>query len=101
MRTHAVKKGDRYILNGQKTWISGVPTADVGLVFAYTNREAKHRGISCFIVDMKNTKGVTMTEITTKLGLFCAPTGEISFEDAEVPEENLLGERKEKVLRYA
>jgi len=91
MRSHAVKKGDRYILNGQKTWISGVPTADVGLVYAYTDREAKHRGISCFIVELKNTKGVTMTEITTKLGLFCAPTGEIVFEDVEVPEENLLG----------
>jgi len=91
MRTYAKKDGDYYVLNGQKTWISGVPVADVGLVYAYTNKEAKHRGMSAFIVDLKETKGVTMTAIETKLGLHCAPTGEIVFEDARIPKEALLG----------
>ena len=91
MRSFAKKDGDSYILNGQKMWISGVPVADVGIVFAYTDREAKHRGISAFIVDMKETEGVTMTAIETKLGLYCAPTGEIAFEDARIPAEALLG----------
>ncbi len=91
MRTFAKKDGDSYVLNGQKMWISGVPAADVGVVFAYTDREAKHRGISAFIVDMKETEGVMMKAIETKLGLFCAPTGEIAFEDARIPAEALLG----------
>ncbi|MCX7703387.1 MAG: acyl-CoA dehydrogenase family protein, partial [Planctomycetota bacterium] len=63
MRTYAKRDGDYYVLNGQKTWISGIPVADAGLVYAYTDKEAKHRGLSAFIVDLKEIKGVTMIPI--------------------------------------
>ena len=92
MKSSAVKKGDRWILNGSKTWISNAHVADMCLIFAMTDRPAKHRGMTCFLVDMKNTKGITTRAIETKLGLFCSPTGEIFMEDVEIPEENVVGE---------
>ncbi|MBW2057401.1 MAG: acyl-CoA dehydrogenase family protein [Deltaproteobacteria bacterium] len=92
MRTQAVESGDGWVLNGSKMWISGVPVADVGIVFAYTDREKRHRGISAFMVDM-HTTGVEQRAIETKLGLFCAPTGEIIFQDAKLPKDSLVGER--------
>lgn len=92
MRTWAADKGDHFVLNGNKMWISNVPYADLGVVYAVTDPEAKprHRGISAFIVDMKS-EGVIQKAILTKLGLHCAPTGEIYFEDVKVPKENLVG----------
>ena len=92
MRTYATRTDGGWILNGQKTWISQAQWADVGLVFAYTDKEKKHRGISCFLVDLKETRGVTTTAIESKFGLFCSPTGEIVLEDAFVPDSALLGE---------
>jgi len=91
MTTTAVDKGDRWVLNGQKMWISNAHVADIGLVFAYTDREKGYRGMSCFIVDFREAKGVTRTPIETKLGLHCAPTGEIVFEDTEIPKDAILG----------
>jgi glutaryl-CoA dehydrogenase (non-decarboxylating) len=83
---------DGFILNGTKMWISGVPAADLGIVYAYTDRAAKHRGISAFMVDM-HAKGVTQKPIETKLGLYCAPTGEIIFEDVKLPKDSLVGKK--------
>ena len=93
MKTYAEDKGDYYLLNGSKMWISGIPYADCGVVFAVTNKEAKpkHRGISCFFLDLK-APGIKQIAIETKLGLACAPTGEIVFEDVEVPKDALVGE---------
>ncbi len=83
--------GDHWVLNGQKMWISNAPVGDCGLVYACTDKSKRHRGISCFIVDLKNTAGITTRPIETKLGLHCSPTGEIIFEDAKVPKESMLG----------
>ncbi|RLB67940.1 MAG: acyl-CoA dehydrogenase [Deltaproteobacteria bacterium] len=92
MKTWAVEKDDCFVLNGNKMWISNVPYADLGVVYAVTDPDAKpkHRGISAFIVDM-HSEGITQKAIETKLGLHCAPTGEIYFEDVKVPKENLVG----------
>jgi glutaryl-CoA dehydrogenase (non-decarboxylating) len=90
MRSVAVEKSDRYVINGVKTWITNATVADIGLFWVYTNREERHRGISCFIVDMRNTPGISTTKIE-KLGLKCLETGEVLLEDVEVPKENILG----------
>src|SRR5512139_3397972 len=92
MKTTAQEVEDGFILNGSKMWISGVPVADVGIVYAYTDRAAKHKGISAFMVDM-HAPGVAQKAIDTKLGLFCAPTGEIVFEDVKLPKDALVGKK--------
>jgi len=92
MKSTAVDKGDHWLINGTKTWISNAQVADVGIVYAYTDKEKGHKGMSAFVVDMKNTPGVSTTAIETKLGLHCAPTGEIIFEDAKIPKDALLGQ---------
>jgi glutaryl-CoA dehydrogenase (non-decarboxylating) len=92
MKTTAVRDGDDFILNGSKTWISNAQVADVALVYAMTDRSAKHRGMTAFIVDMKKTPGVTTRAIDSKLGLYLSPTGEIFFEDVRIPAANVLGE---------
>jgi glutaryl-CoA dehydrogenase (non-decarboxylating) len=95
MKTYAVETDDGFVLNGSKTWISNAHVADTALVFAYTDKEAKprHRGVSAFIVELKNTPGIITEAIETKLGLYCAPTGTITFEDAKIPKDALLGEK--------
>jgi len=92
MKTWVAEKDDCFVLNGNKMWISNIPGADVGVVYAVTDPDAKpkHRGISAFIVDM-HSEGITQKAIETKLGLHCTPTGEIYFEDVKVPKENLVG----------
>jgi len=90
IKTSAVKKGDRYILNGQKTWISNATVFDAGIVFAKTNPKERHRGLSCFIIE-KGMKGLSAKEIEDKLGHRCSPTGTLFLEDVEVPAENLVG----------
>jgi len=90
MRTTATEVDDGFVLNGTKTWISGVPYCACGIVYAYTDKSLKHKGISAFIVDF-NTPGVVQRAITTKLGLHCAPTGEIFFEEAKIPKSALVG----------
>ncbi len=91
MKSQAVESGDGWVLNGSKMWISGIPVADVGIVFAYTDREKKHRGISAFMVDM-HAEGLEQRAIDTKLGLYCAPTGEIIFQDVKLGKDSLVGE---------
>ncbi len=91
MKTTAREDGDHYVLNGNKMWISNAHIADVGIVFAHTDRSQKHKGMSAFIVDLKETEGVSSKAITAKLGLHCSPTGELYFDEARVPKENMLG----------
>ncbi len=92
MGTTATKTDKGWVLNGQKMWISNAQVSTLSLVYAYTDKAKKHKGMSCFLVDLQNTPGIKTAAIETKLGLFCAPTGEISFEDAEIPKDALLGE---------
>jgi glutaryl-CoA dehydrogenase (non-decarboxylating) len=94
MRTTATEDGDYFVLNGTKTWISAVPYVGAGIVYAYTDKSLKHKGISAFVVDF-NTPGIVQRAITTKLGLHCAPTGEIFFEDARIPKSALVGNKGE------
>ncbi len=91
MKTTAKDCGDHWLLNGQKTWISNAHIGDVGLVYAYTDRAAKYKGMTCFLVDLKSTPGITTRAIETKLGLHCAPTGEILFDDARIAKDSVLG----------
>ncbi|MBW1998973.1 MAG: acyl-CoA dehydrogenase family protein [Deltaproteobacteria bacterium] len=90
MKTRAVKKGDLYILTGSKNWITYAQVADVGIIYAYTDPSRRYKGISAFIVDM-HSKGITVGPRAEKMGWQACPTGEIFFDDVEVPAENLLG----------
>ncbi len=92
MRTFAKDGGDCWILNGQKMWITNASVGDVGLVYAYTDKEKKYKGMSCFIVDVKNTPGIETRAIETKFGLPCSPTGEIVFDDAKIAKDSILGQ---------
>lgn len=92
MKTHAIDKGDHWELNGSKIWITNAHVGDAGLLYAYTDREKGNKGISCFIIEPKNTEGITTKAIETKLGLHCSPTGEFVFEAARIPKDALLGE---------
>ncbi len=91
MRTRAVKKGDRYVLNGNKMWITNGPGADTVVVYAKTEPDAGSRGITAFIVE-KDYKGFSTAQKLDKLGMRGSDTCELVFEDCEVPEENVLGE---------
>jgi glutaryl-CoA dehydrogenase (non-decarboxylating) len=91
MRTTARRDGDVYVLNGQKNWISYATVADHQLVFAKTDPDAKHRGISAFVVE-REWPGVTTADTENKLGIWAGSTGELFFENVEVPAENLVGE---------
>ena len=90
MRTTAQEVDDGYIINGSKMWISGVPNATLGIIFAMTDREKKHRGMTAFMVDMKSP-GIEQRGITEKLGLHSSPTGEIILEDVKVPKDAVVG----------
>jgi acyl-CoA dehydrogenase len=90
MRTTAVKKGDKYVLNGSKCFITNGGYADWYTVYAKTDKDAGHRGISAFVVE--RDWGVTVDKKEDKMGQRASNTATISFNDIEVPEENLLGE---------
>jgi alkylation response protein AidB-like acyl-CoA dehydrogenase len=90
LATTAVKKGDRYILNGSKTFITNAPVAKVFVVFATLDKSKKHKGITTFIVD-GDTPGLSTGKPMHKMGCKCSTTSEVFFEDCEVPAENLLG----------
>ncbi len=90
LQTTAVKDGDDYILNGSKTWISFCDYADNFIVFAYTDKEKKHNGISAFIVE-RTFPGFSTRAIKGKLGIRAGNTGELFFDQVRVPKENLLG----------
>jgi isovaleryl-CoA dehydrogenase len=90
MKLKAEKSGDRYILNGTKFWITNGPGGDVIVVYAKTDLAAGARGITAFIVET-GFKGFSVAQKLDKLGMRGSSTGELVFEDCEVPEENVLG----------
>src|SRR3954462_3215094 len=90
MRTTAVKKGDKYVINGSKCFITNGGYADFYTVYAKTDKDAGHRGISAFVVEKE--WGVTVDKKEDKMGQRASNTATITFNDVEVPAENLLGE---------
>jgi isovaleryl-CoA dehydrogenase len=90
MRLRAEKRGDRYVLNGTKFWITNGPEANVVVVYAKTTPDAGPRGITAFLVE-KGMKGFSCAQKLDKVGMRGSNTGELVFEDCEVPERNVLG----------
>ncbi len=91
MKLRADRKGDRYILNGSKMWITNGPDADTLVVYAKTDINAGPRGITAFLIE-KGFKGFSVAQKLDKLGMRGSNTGELVFQDCEVPAENVLGE---------
>jgi isovaleryl-CoA dehydrogenase len=96
MRLRADRKGDRYILNGTKLWITNGHVADTLVVYAKTRPDAGPRGITAFLIE-KGMKGFRPAQKLDKLGMRGSPTSELVFEDCEVPAENVLGREGEGV----
>ncbi|MFO7751486.1 MAG: acyl-CoA dehydrogenase family protein [Desulfobacteraceae bacterium] len=90
MASTAEDKGDHFLLNGSKTWISNADVADVLICYAYTDRDAGSKGLSAFVIEPRNFKGVR-TSALEKMGSHSSPTGEVFLDNVEVPRENLLG----------
>lgn len=90
LKSTAEDKGDHWLLNGYKTWISNATAADALIYYAYTDREARGKGLSAFVIEPKNFNGVTTTDLD-KMGSRSSPTGEVILEDTKVPKENILG----------
>ncbi|XP_005178330.2 short-chain specific acyl-CoA dehydrogenase, mitochondrial [Musca domestica] len=88
--TTAVEKGDHYVLNGTKAWITNAYEAKAAVVFATTDKSLKHKGISAFIVP-KDTKGFSLGKKEDKLGIRGSSTCQLIFEDCVIPKENILG----------
>ena len=98
MKTRADKKGDRFVLNGNKMWITNGPVADTLVVYAKTDLNAGPRGMTAFIIE-KGMKGFSTAQKLDKLGMRGSDTCELVFEDCEVPEENVLcevGKRRQR-----
>ncbi|MEM1045623.1 MAG: isovaleryl-CoA dehydrogenase [Pseudomonadota bacterium] len=91
MKLRADKRGDTYVLNGTKFWITNGPQADTLIVYAKTDPQAGPKGITAFLIE-KEFKGFSVAQKLDKLGMRGSETGELVFEDCEVPEENVLGE---------
>ncbi len=91
IETTAEDKGDHFVINGSKTWISNANQSDVIVCYAYTDKEKRGKGLSAFILEPKNFDGISTTDLD-KLGSFSSPTGELFFNNVIVPRENLLGE---------
>jgi glutaryl-CoA dehydrogenase (non-decarboxylating) len=91
MKSTARREGDVYVLNGSKNWISYADVADHALVFAKTDPSARHEGISAFVLE-RGMPGFTSAETENKLGIWAGSTGELFFQNVEVPAENLIGE---------
>jgi isovaleryl-CoA dehydrogenase len=91
MRTHAVRRGDHYVLNGNKMWITNGPTADVLVVYATIDPTAGTKGVTAFIIE-KGFKGYSTAQKLDKLGMRGSDTCELVFRDCEVPVENVLAD---------
>jgi glutaryl-CoA dehydrogenase (non-decarboxylating) len=90
METVAEDKGDHWLLNGSKTWISNAHQGDLVICYCYTDRDLRGKGMSAFIVELKNYNGIKTTDLD-KLGSHSSPTGEVFFDNTRIPKENLLG----------
>jgi glutaryl-CoA dehydrogenase (non-decarboxylating) len=90
MSSTAEDKGDHWLLNGSKTWISNANVADAIIYYAYTDKSQGSRGLSAFVVEMKNFNGIKTSKLE-KMGSHSSPTGEIFLTDTRVPKENILG----------
>ena len=90
MKSTAEDRGDHWLLNGYKTWISNARVADQIIYYAYTDRSLGSKGLSAFVVEPKNFNGITTTDLD-KLGTHATPTGEIILENTKVPKENIIG----------
>jgi glutaryl-CoA dehydrogenase (non-decarboxylating) len=90
MLSKAEDKGDHWLMNGSKTWISNADRADVVVYYAYTDRSQGSKGLSAFIVELKNFNGIKTSGIE-KMGSFSSPTGEIYLENTKVPTKNIIG----------
>jgi alkylation response protein AidB-like acyl-CoA dehydrogenase len=95
MRTTAVLDGDEWVLNGVKKFITNGNVASYSVVAAVTEKDAGYKGISSFLVDLRNTPGFHVGTVEEKLGINASGTAELVFEDARIPKENLLGKRGE------
>ncbi|MBD92781.1 MAG: acyl-CoA dehydrogenase [Acidobacteria bacterium] len=91
MKTVARDMGDHWELTGSKIWVSNATQGDAGLLYVMTDPTEKHRGMSAFILQPKAVDDFVATDIETKLGLHCAPTGEMAFHGTKLPKEALLG----------
>ena len=91
MKLKAENRGDRYVLNGSKFWITNAPQADTLIVYAKTDPDAGPRGITAFLIE-KDFPGFEIAQKLDKLGMRGSETGELVFKDCEVPTENVLGE---------
>jgi glutaryl-CoA dehydrogenase (non-decarboxylating) len=91
MKTVAKDKGDHFELRGTKIWASNAKQGDAGLLYVSTNPEKKHTGMTAFILEPKKLENLTARNIETKLGLHCAPTGELAFDGTKIPKEAVLG----------
>lgn len=90
MASTAEDKGDHWLLNGSKTWISNANYADVLIYYAYTDKSAGSKGLSAFVIEPKNFAGVTTSGLD-KMGSHSSPTGEVFLDNVKVPKENILG----------
>jgi len=90
MSSTAEDKGDHWLLNGSKTWISNANVADLVIYYAYTDKSEGSKGLSAFVVELKNFNGVKTTKLE-KMGSHSSPTGEVFLSDTVVPKENILG----------
>jgi glutaryl-CoA dehydrogenase (non-decarboxylating) len=90
METVAEDKGDHFVINGSKTWISNANQADVVICYCYTDKSKGGKGLSAFVVELRNFNGINTTDLD-KMGSHSSPTGEIFFNNTRVPRENLLG----------
>jgi len=90
IKTVARRQGDRFVLNGRKTWISHAPVCDVAMVLAKTDPDKRHEGISIFIVE-RSDRGLSTQPIEHKLGHLADPIGDLVFEDCQIPADRLVG----------
>lgn len=97
IKSTAVKKGDVYVLNGSKTWITDGPVASLFIVFAKTDPDAGHKGMSCFVVE-RDFPGLSTSQPLEKMGQHAAQTCQVFFENVEVPAANLLGKEGDGFL---
>jgi glutaryl-CoA dehydrogenase (non-decarboxylating) len=91
IETVAEDKGDHFVINGSKTWISNANQADLIILYCYTDRAKRSKGLSAFVIELQNFNGIKTTDLD-KLGSHSSPTGEIFFDNTRVPKENLLGQ---------